>query len=630
MIIFYSFILKTNLIVSDTHIQNQLIQRVQNLTTYLSENFQCGHHGEIVIIPEACNSCTTPLTLRSVGRLMGGWLLLSSFYKVSVYSGECTTESCHYRGVTKNFDGHNKAIVNWNNKLFLGVEFVRKYMKYFAMTGLSVHAWWQTQLCEYFDNYKLESIEADYKELSNYSGVMSELIAGAAELMVFDERVFHCCHSPKVIQMDGIALSVRDRCMPEIQHPWLLAPQQPNASTTTSTTTFTVRSAPQHRHSFRQDRQFAKLNENTARIMREYLDGTLSSTWSYRLLHRTASNPNEYPLDIAVKIAWGFRQQNSPTTVQCPVRLVRFVECLLKDVAPVCTLVPYQYRLDVCNLFANPRSAATPLRRLVLKWSPIMYDLFLLGSSLQQGSSANVMWSDLCCLCNQILEQLEYMYRKREDQHSPTTPITSMTFEHDWIPPNVDLEELWATGCYFPGYPVVRKMQHINLTREPQSELCSKHANPGGTLAPGVVQFLCVEHKQCIGFVVLDAPESPRMVYEVLMTRFSENPCIVLYDNACNLLEYILNRDPYPLRNISFFVDGFHYASHKNCTQGFDTKQYPVLLKKYNTSLVEQKNAKIARFKHTNPSKKYRTMVAGLRFAIALMNIEQHQRNNRT
>jgi hypothetical protein len=256
-----------------------------------------------------------------------------------------------------------------------------------------------------------------------------------------------------------------------------------------------------------------------------------------------------------------------------------------------------------------------------------MYDVFLMGSSLERGPATDVLWNDLLDLCDKIIQRLEFMYRPR-DNHG-TDLNGPMVLQHDWIAPNPDLEELWATGCYFPGHPVTRKMSHINLTREPQSELCSKHANPGGALAPGVVQFLCVEHKQCIGFVVLDAPESPRMVYEVLMTRFSQNSCIVLYDNACNLLEYILNRDPHPLRNMSFFVDGFHYASHKNCTPGFNTQQYPALLKQYNTSLVEQKNAKIARFKQTNPSKKYRTMVAGLRFAIALMNIEQHQQNNR-
>jgi CxC4 like cysteine cluster associated with KDZ transposases len=601
-------------LVNSDHIHTQARKRVENLSLFLDQNFHKGHDGEYIIVPEDCAICKAPVSLQTVGKAMGGWLLLSNIQRVSVYNGRCINSTCPLNGKLVHFDGNSKAIVNWRNKMFVGVELVRRYMKQFSNTGASVNSWWQTQLWEYFDNYKLLSTNPEYKELGGYGGSMSEIVAGTAELMEFHPQVYKCCSAPKVIQMDGIALSVRHKRMPKMEHPWIV--QNTNTH------------SPETRHSSRVHRQFKKLTDSERGILLEYLAGTLSTNWSFRLLYRSHEDAETAELDKAFKIALTFREYNTRNTVKCPTRLIKFTEMLLKDVSPICSLIPFHYRVHVRNLFLHQQDATPETKRIVLQRAPVMYDLFIMASSTSSLETREVVWSELVDFCTDAIKRLEFMYRPRDDVETALDNPTQ--FQHTWTAPNSDLEELWATGCYFPGYPVVRKMQHINLTREPQSELCSKHANPGGALAPGVVQFLCVEHKQCIGFVVLDAPESPRMVYEVLMTRFSENPCIVFYDNACNLLEYILNRDPYPLRNISFFVDGFHYASHKNCSPGFDTKQYPALLKQYNTSLVEQKNAKIARFKQTNPSKKYRTMVAGLRFAIALMNIDQHQQNSTT
>jgi hypothetical protein len=193
-------------------------------------------------------------------------------------------------------------------------------------------------------------------------------------------------------------------------------------------------------------------------------------------------------------------------------------------------------------------------------------------------------------------------------------------------PQNDELNELWSTGCYFPNFPIVRLIEDIKISSSAASRtVCSKKSFRGEDCAPGTVAFYCVEHQFCIGFVVLDEPESPRTIYEVLMTRFVNLPELVIYDNGCNLSEYILNRLPFFARRMRIMVDNFHYSSHINCSPTFDTHMHPAVSRKLNTALFEQKNSLIARLKMTAPLMLLRTFFSFLRYQVAYQNIKQHR-----
>ena len=43
-------------------------------------------------------------------------------------------------------------------------------------------------------------------------------------------------------------------------------------------------------------------------------------------------------------------------------------------------------------------------------------------------------------------------------------------------------------------------------------------------------------------------------------------PALVIYDNACNLHRYALNRDPEFFTNTKFTVDRFHWSNHTGLT----------------------------------------------------------------
>lgn len=181
-----------------------------------------------------------------------------------------------------------------------------------------------------------------------------------------------------------------------------------------------------------------------------------------------------------------------------------------------------------------------------------------------------------------------------------------------------EMLELINTGCYFPSHRIIRKIDSIAIRQE--DFVCNKIYKQPGSLAPGVLYFFCVEHQHCIGFVILKTAESPKLIAEILLTRFSKAPRIVLYDNACNLSEFVLNRYPVPFEGTRFFVDGFHFSSHVNCSPSYNSADHPSLTKSLNTSLVEQKNSQLRFLKQTSPFLKFITFAIKLIYSMYNIN----------
>lgn len=184
---------------------------------------------------------------------------------------------------------------------------------------------------------------------------------------------------------------------------------------------------------------------------------------------------------------------------------------------------------------------------------------------------------------------------------------------------DVEISEVLTTGVFFPNHPVIRKIDEINIFRENFD--CTKIYKKGSVLGAGVLLFFCVEHNKCIGFIILSKAEGPKIINETLLTRFKTMPQIILYDNACNLYEYILNRNPKPFNDSKLLVDGFHYSSHTNCSNSYNAADYPRICGSLNTSLVEQKNAQLRFMKPTSPYLKYNTFV--MKIICATMNINR-------
>jgi hypothetical protein len=114
--------------------------------------------------------------------------------------------------------------------------------------------------------------------------------------------------------------------------------------------------------------------------------------------------------------------------------------------------------------------------------------------------------------------------------------------------------------------------------------------------SPGICDVTCV-HGVVLGFHFMKEPESPSDIFTLLLTRFPREslPSIVYYDNGCKLYEYILNREPWMLKNMRIFVDTFHYGSFRivpihKCPCSFDGKSHAVAAL-FNSQYEEHGNA---------------------------------------
>ena len=75
----------------------------------------------------------------------------------------------------------------------------------------------------------------------------------------------------------------------------------------------------------------------------------------------------------------------------------------------------------------------------------------------------------------------------------------------------------------------------------------------------------CCSHPITYGWELLLSPESPRNFFKFLMNRRVDFRRLqgVIYDHACGLHRYVLNREPLQFNNIWFLVHGSHWSSQK-------------------------------------------------------------------
>ena len=124
--------------------------------------------------------------------------------------------------------------------------------------------------------------------------------------------------------------------------------------------------------------------------------------------------------------------------------------------------------------------------------------------------------------------------------------------------------------------------------------------------------------------------------FSVLRTYMRKAPKVVVYDFACSLEEYCLNRDPVWFRDTLFVIDRFHWKNHKryacsrggftmeccSCPKSFHMSNYTGLYGK-NSSICEQFHAYLGRFKSAATGMKLCNFVRWLRLWIDMWNADK-------
>jgi len=147
-------------------------------------------------------------------------------------------------------------------------------------------------------------------------------------------------------------------------------------------------------------------------------------------------------------------------------------------------------------------------------------------------------------------------------------------------------------GMYYPSNPVSKYLPHYAEPRQTVDGLCNKHSLTGTGKTPGLFKVFCFDCNRLTGFHAMTTSESPRTVFDLLLTRWEEQPDLVVYDNACNVHRFALKREPYLFRDVSFVVDATHWSGHVMCSGSYNSSVQRSKCKDVNTQKVEQDNAK--------------------------------------
>jgi len=147
---------------------------------------------------------------------------------------------------------------------------------------------------------------------------------------------------------------------------------------------------------------------------------------------------------------------------------------------------------------------------------------------------------------------------------------------------------------FFPKLPLRSGKGHYTADKAVKTydnDSCRKASYGHPSLSPGIFTVFC-PHGICYGFEVMQSSESPRHPLNIFRHRFLRPPQVIVYDNACKLHQYCLNREPYFFQNTLFVVDRFHWRGHVGCSSGYclDTYQH-MAIKEINSQVNEQANA---------------------------------------
>ncbi len=113
--------------------------------------------------------------------------------------------------------------------------------------------------------------------------------------------------------------------------------------------------------------------------------------------------------------------------------------------------------------------------------------------------------------------------------------------------------------------------------------------------------------------------EGRNEAFSFLFKFFARAPRLVVYDFACALQEYCLNREPAFFANTVFMVDRFHWFNHTACARSYNLSLYSIF-DGLNTQIAEQGNSALQAIKASVGQMKQRNFMWHLRLYMHFFN----------
>ncbi|GAQ79418.1 hypothetical protein KFL_000300160 [Klebsormidium nitens] len=268
--------------------------------------------------------------------------------------------------------------------------------------------------------------------------------------------------------------------------------------------------------------------------------------------------------------------------------------------SPVCAILPAEVEPIVEHLLENESHFFPDLgqaRQLAAR-APVLFDFVRAQHSVSGGRLTDEclqLLRDLLRVARQAyveepLAEVEKLKKKklRDNDAAAGDPNGGRT-PKDWS----DEEAFLRTGHYFPNQPIWRPLQRYaaDYFSQKVGPTCTKFKGKHKNVTPGMYPFFCTGCSKCVGFVVLSAAESPRVVFEVLFCRWRRLKMFI-YDNVCHLHTYALNREASWAASVQWLIDWMHTVNHKECSPAYGIARYSILHNK-NSQLSEQKNSRL-------------------------------------
>ena len=189
----------------------------------------------------------------------------------------------------------------------------------------------------------------------------------------------------------------------------------------------------------------------------------------------------------------------------------------------------------------------------------------------------------------------------------------------------------------FPNFPLLNEKNKYKADEKGSKKdidvwdgLCSKLFPENSLLTPGLFLVTCTcPQKRVYGFKKMVRGESPRIIFDLIMTRFEPeyNPTII-YDASCRAKEMGLNREPGRFLEIKFASDPLHIDNHTTCSASFQSTMHSEL-RKLNKEACEQFNSLLRSVQSSVSYMKFENYLQAIRIFIGFYNLRGMEKINK-
>ena len=225
------------------------------------------------------------------------------------------------------------------------------------------------------------------------------------------------------------------------------------------------------------------------------------------------------------------------------------------------------------------------------KWSPMLYSVI----TLSQGDG------DFVTIGKNIENLLTRIVDRAMECVVGTGIDKAPLLETPCMATADDLDECIRSGILC-GIPQLRQRPAFDIDVRNWEEAgtktgCRKRFDGGGGKTGGIFTVFC-RHGVCLAAMMMPNAEGRNELFSWMVKYLKVPPKVIVYDYACSLHEYCINRVPDWFKSTLFLVDRLHWFNHKSCCSSYNVNIY-LWLSHINTVICEQNNSALGRIERT-------------------------------